>query len=343
MISVIIPAYKTEPFIRKCLDSVCNQTYRDLDIILIDDGSPDRCGEIFDEYARKDTRIRVFHTENRSISCARNLGIEKARNAGSEYIAFVDSDDWLELEMYEKLHNLAEDTGAEIVACGVIHEYMKKSLFLPIPQKVYQADESYNSKALIALMNGGLREEVWNKLWKTELFQSVRFPAGWPYQDVATIYRVIEKTSLVACTNWVGYHYRFLKSGDSKQHDARHHTYEWLAHKQRYLYFRDQLSLLPNSNYDLIIQTQLKKCANVISRYWAWQITFSKEEKRKYAAYVKEMCAFSKEHFPNHEVLSWPIGMRIMIFLTHYTSPPVFLMAYILNQIRRLCKSRSYR
>ena len=119
MISVIIPVYNVEPYLRKCLDSVVNQTYRNLEILVIDDGSTDGSGAICDEYA-SDRRMRIFHTENRGLSCARNLGLDEAKG---EWIGFVDSDDWIEPDMYEALLKKAEETGADIVECGVFREY----------------------------------------------------------------------------------------------------------------------------------------------------------------------------------------------------------------------------
>ena len=97
-ISVIVPVYKVEPYLRKCLDSIVNQTYRNLQIILVDDGSPDNCGKICDEYAARDRRIEVIHQENGGISAARNAGLNLA---DGDYIGWVDSDDWIEPEMYE--------------------------------------------------------------------------------------------------------------------------------------------------------------------------------------------------------------------------------------------------
>ena len=101
LISIIVPVYKVEPYLRKCLDSIVNQTYKDLEILLIDDCSPDNCGKICDEYAKRDNRIRVFHLlQNGGLSSARNKGLNEANG---EYIGFVDSDDWIEYNMYEVL------------------------------------------------------------------------------------------------------------------------------------------------------------------------------------------------------------------------------------------------
>ena len=96
-VSIIVPVYKVEKYLRKCIDSIINQTLKDIEIILVDDGSPDNCGKICDEYAAKDTRIKVIHKENGGLSSARNAGMEVAEG---EYIGFVDSDDWIESDMY---------------------------------------------------------------------------------------------------------------------------------------------------------------------------------------------------------------------------------------------------
>lgn len=119
MISIIVPVYKVEPYLRQCVDSILNQTYRDLEILLIDDGSPDCCGKICDEYEKKDKRVRVFHTENRGLSIARNLGLKETQG---DYIGFVDSDDWIEPDMYEVLLKCLEETGADICVCGYSYE-----------------------------------------------------------------------------------------------------------------------------------------------------------------------------------------------------------------------------
>lgn len=118
-ISVIIPVYKVEKYLDRCLESVVNQTYSNLEIILVDDGSPDRCGEMCDQWAEKDPRITVIHKKNGGLGFARNSGLEVATG---DYIAFVDSDDYLDVKMYEKLMKQAEATDSDIVFCGHIKE-----------------------------------------------------------------------------------------------------------------------------------------------------------------------------------------------------------------------------
>lgn len=114
IVSVIVPVYKTEKFLAQCLDSICRQTYSGLEIILVDDGSPDNCPTICDEYAARDHRIKVIHKKNGGVSAARNKGLEEA---SGEYITFVDSDDWIEPEMYEKMMTIAMKYDCDVVMC----------------------------------------------------------------------------------------------------------------------------------------------------------------------------------------------------------------------------------
>lgn len=123
-ISVIVPVYKAEKFIERCVNSILNQTYQDIEVILVDDGSPDACPQICDEYAIRDSRVKVIHKENGGVSTARNAGLDMARG---DYIAFVDSDDYLEPCMYEKMMKKALEYECDIVMCDCVKEYKKQN------------------------------------------------------------------------------------------------------------------------------------------------------------------------------------------------------------------------
>ena len=124
-ISIIVPVYKVEKYIHKCIDSILNQTFKDFELILVDDGSPDNCGKICDEYAKKDSRVIVIHKENGGLSSARNSGLDIARG---DYIGFVDSDDYIENDMYELLYNLCEENNCDISSCSSIIHFPNKKV-----------------------------------------------------------------------------------------------------------------------------------------------------------------------------------------------------------------------
>ena len=130
MISIIVPVYNTEKYLRRCIDSVLAQTYQDFELLLIDDGSKDSSGAICDEYAAQDARVRVFHKENGGVSSARNVGLDNARG---EWITFVDADDWIESDMLELLLRKGEETGADIVMGDLLFAYPDRDVPFLLP------------------------------------------------------------------------------------------------------------------------------------------------------------------------------------------------------------------
>lgn len=212
MITVIVPVYKVEPYLWQCVESILNQTYKDIELLLIDDGSPDRCGEICEKYALSDKRIRVFHTENRGLSAARNYGLQHAQG---DFIGFVDSDDWIEPEMYTNLLQRMEETGADIGVCGYWEENGAS-------KKRHQlADVSYTTtEALNALLAEKINNNVWNKLYCRELFQSIHFPDGKNYEDITVIHSILYSAGEVAVIPMPEYHYRVRQESITKTYSA---------------------------------------------------------------------------------------------------------------------------
>ena len=164
-ISIIVPVYNAERFLYRCIDSILAQTFTDFELLLIDDGSPDRSGEICDEYARKDSRIRVFHKENGGVSSARQMGIEVARG---EYSIHVDSDDWIEEDMLYCMYQKVIDSGNDIV----ILDYYRNDKYMAeiLPDNHIQA--------IYDMLSGKIRGVMWNKLVKHSLYKAnnIAFP-----------------------------------------------------------------------------------------------------------------------------------------------------------------------
>ena len=173
MISVIVPIYNVEKYLRKCIDSIIGQTYRDLQIILIDDGSPDGCGEICDEYAQKDSRIVVIHQKNSGVSAARNAGLKIAMG---EYVGFVDPDDYIEPKMYEKMLEVFETNKVDLVVCG--YDYVDENGTISRPYRVRE-NEILTRKQYVSMqfdMPPSVRHVVWNKLFHMEKMAGIYFP-----------------------------------------------------------------------------------------------------------------------------------------------------------------------
>lgn len=180
-ISVIVPVYNVEEYLPKCIESIRNQTHKNIEIILVNDGSTDRCGNICNEYAALDHRIKVIHQKNEGLAGARNTGIEAATG---EYLAFVDSDDWIDADMYEVLHNLIIENEADIAMCRV-REISQKGIIDESTNDIVVCD---STEALILIVtkanNYKLEHGITNKLIKWELIRNFRFPKGKLMEDL---------------------------------------------------------------------------------------------------------------------------------------------------------------
>lgn len=204
LISVIVPIYKVEKYLKKCVESILEQTYSNLDIILVDDGSPDNCGDIIEEFRKKDERIRTIHQKNGGLSDARNSGIKIAKG---KYIVCIDSDDWIEKNMIEVLYNDIINTNSDISVC----EFVEEDDFQNILSTKKYTNEiiEFNSKeALKSLIKQDiLTNHAWNKLYKASLFEGVEYPKGQLMEDVSTTYKLFEKANKIVYQNTSLYHY----------------------------------------------------------------------------------------------------------------------------------------
>ena len=340
MISVIVPVYNAEPYLRKCLDSICGQTLRELDIVLVDDGSTDRSGEICDEYAAGDARVSCLHTPNGGISAARNRGIRKAAEYGNPYIAFVDSDDWLEPDMYRRLLLLAQETGADIAECGFVKEYDGVRDFRGPGDQAWIRDGAYNVPALRALLTGRLNEGVWNKIYRTGCFDTLLFPEGRVSEEIATTYLRLENAGTVAGTSWCGYHYRLREGSVDNTPSLRSMDDLWVANRDKYFHLRDTVA--PEAGAEAgreLVSLQLKKTAGAILRNWAWRYRLPSGNGGQ-AGTVREMRDFSRKYIPAAGEKPWPAYLRAAIFLTRFDHPVSFFIAYSLNRFRRKISAR---
>lgn len=203
LISVIIPVYKVEPYLPKCIESVLHQAYQELEIILVDDGSPDRCGAICDEYAEKDARIRVIHKENGGLSDARNAGM---RIATGVYLAFIDSDDWVDGDYFETLYRLLKDNDADLSAislCSVSDD--GSEVGRSHTGKTILLDDSSAMESMFR--RDGLPWCAPAKLYKRSLFEGIVYPVGVLMEDKATTYKVFARCKKIVYADLPLYKY----------------------------------------------------------------------------------------------------------------------------------------
>ncbi len=202
-ISIIVPVYKVEPYLKKCIDSILQQTFTDFELILVDDGSPDSCGIICDEYAQKDKRIKVIHKENGGLSDARNAGIDIAQGI---YVGFVDSDDCIAPDMYQSLMNDMITREADIAICGIIDVYESGEERPRIKSEI--SCLMSKEEALEKMLNQyPFDTSAWNKLYKKSLFDGIRYPYGKLAEDLFTTYKLIDRCSVIVFNSNPKYYY----------------------------------------------------------------------------------------------------------------------------------------
>ena len=204
LISVIVPVYKVEPYIRRCVESIIGQTYRQLEILLVDDGSPDNCGAICDEYARSDSRITVIHAENIGVYSARKKALDVATG---DYLMFVDSDDWVEPDFCKTALRLALENNVQMVAFmyNYVFEGIADNRPIHSPETGYM--EASEAVRHLILRDSHIGNFLWNKLYKRSLFDDVSFPEGRVLLDQAVVYLMMLRAGRMYVSNAVLYNY----------------------------------------------------------------------------------------------------------------------------------------
>ena len=194
VISIIVPVYKTEKQLRRCIDSILAQTFKEFELILIDDGSPDGCPAICDEYAEKDNRISVIHKENEGLAEVRNVGVRAAKG---QYIGFVDSDDYIEPDMYERLYTELKENGADLAICSFNKVTCENGKETKYPVTFNVKEKFCDSDSLTRLLlssQSALAAIAWNKLYNKSLFDGVRYPKGKIHEDEAAAHIIAYNT-----------------------------------------------------------------------------------------------------------------------------------------------------
>lgn len=258
LISVIVPIYKVEQYLPRCIDSLINQDSHNIEIILIDDGSPDNCGRIIDDYARKYSNIHVVHQSNSGLSAARNAGIDVAQG---DYLMFVDSDDYVEPNFCSYAVNKALETQSDIVIFGYNDIFSDKKV---VHTFALEDEMKYSSEgALFELLGGKLLSFAWNKIYKSSLFHRIRYPVGRLFEDIGTTYLLFDAANSIYLASGVTYNYQKRNTSILGQKMSERAAIDWfemafqahsyVAHKYPNLQQRSLAYLLGVTVHCLIV------------------------------------------------------------------------------------------
>lgn len=236
LISIIVPVYNVDKYLSKCLDSIINQTYKNLEIILVDDGSTDASSKICDEYAESDERITVIHKKNAGLSSARNAGLDIAKG---DYIGFVDSDDYIDAYMYENLYAAAIKNNVKLVICG---HFVEKDDKISIEISPIDEERLYDKNEALELLldDKNIKNYAWDKLYKSCLFENVRYPEGKNYEDIYTTYLLFDKCEQICYIPHYSYYYQLRNDSissninDEKWHRNCLSIIEGMIERNRY-------------------------------------------------------------------------------------------------------------
>ena len=311
LITVIVPVYRCREYLGQCLESLAAQTHRELEILLVDDGSPDDCGAYCEAFAKKDSRVRVYHKENGGLSSARNYGIERARG---DWIGFVDADDWVEPEMFERLLQAARLHNTQIASCGYWTEYTTG----PAEGKTTECTRLLSSKKELADGFYGERfigRMAWNKLYAKSFFGTeIRFPEGRNYEDGELICAILRNTENFVCIGDRLYHYRQRKSSIVHMETMKNCVDKWRSAVVQ-LETLEELKLEPGT---VLIHDGL----DAIVSLWRILLTAGREERLRYAEPMKQMREFARRHGHVKREAEAPLSVRLTLWAC--TSQSVF-------------------
>lgn len=292
LLSVIIPVYNVEEYLVKCVDSILGQTYRSLEVILVNDGSKDGSGRICDDFAAKDPRVKVIHQENGGLSRARNAGIEAATG---EYITFVDSDDWIEADAYEHLLSLIEKYQVKLV-CGGNFDVdggtgEKKLGLCPKKEEVLTAEEFVGRM----LLWDGFDSSACDKIYHRSLLENFRYPEGKVCEDVAITYKIVLSTDRAALSDRPFYNY-YHRPGSitiSTAEVITEKTFHFSQHTEKiYPYIRDNHPAIePQARYLRVrslshILLLLEQADAQVRKDFAAQYRHARKELKKHTGFI---------------------------------------------------------
>ena len=299
LLSVIVPVYNVEEYLARCVDSILNQTYRNLEVILVDDGSPDSAGVICDRYAEMDSRVRVVHKENGGLSSARNTGLELARG---EYITFVDSDDWIEPEGYTHLMELMDRWGVKLV-CGGNYDVdgatgARTLALCPEKEEVLSTEEFVGRMFLWQ----GFDSSACDKIYHRSLLENFRYPEGRVCEDVPVTYRIALSTDRAALSDQPFYNYFHHPGSITTTPEITERTFHYSQHTEViYPYIREHHPAIePQARFLRVrslshILLRLEQDTREIRDQFAPEYRHARKELRKHTFFFLKSAYFGKK------------------------------------------------
>lgn len=278
LVSVIVPVYNVEEFIKKCVDSILTQTYKNIEIILVDDGSTDRSGKICDAFLNIDKRIKVYHKKNGGLSDARNYGI---CHASGSYLVFVDSDDVVSNLYVEQLYNMCLKCGAQIAVGQCIHCKTQENIEFDSSGKIKLM--SHKDAIISMLYQRDMLVSACAKMYKSEIFEDIRFPVGMLFEDSAIMYKLFEKADIIAVSDAKIYGYVHREDSITTQKFSKRDFDILHISKEIYSYYEDKdeslmkaamsylvvagLRIYMNCPRKIQYQNDLKEAEKLIEKY----------------------------------------------------------------------------
>lgn len=317
LISVIIPVYNVEKYLEKCVNSVVNQTYRKLEIILVDDGSTDASGKMCDKYAQMDSRIVVIHKKNGGLSSARNAGMEIATG---QYIGFVDSDDYVDLEMYYELHQKCVQYNLDVVAARFVENYRGKDKAMTTTgefniitgREMLEINLLGHEKYLVT-------NSVWDRLYKTELIKELRFPEGKRYEDICYSTHLFLKADKCGYYDKIFYHYTIrddsiMGLGAKKRHAVSNDFFEDLLPQ-----LKTQKEILKEDNLNSLADAvQAEICLELFRKYQeVWNVKEQNAQRKRLVEELKK----DRKWFCNYSLKKNGIKNCFITILFCYARP----------------------
>ena len=314
LISVIVPCYNVEAYLKECVDSLLAQTYRNIEIILVDDGATDNTGGIARDYAGRNSNVLYIHRANGGLSAARNTGID---NSKGQYLAFVDSDDYVEPDYIEKLYKSIRENGSDIAVCGYKKEEMETDSVTFDESSVISPYAAMRILSDIFPKENVLLVIAWNKLYRRELFENTRFPEGKIHEDEHTAHRVLGQADSISVITDCLYHYRIREGSITAGRKAQNLKHLDLldAYKDRIEYSESMMygelmtymlySFFESMKELMVLYTDETIKENKLYSY------FQKRAKEIYFRYFTELDSFQKKDY--FKLILFPKKYRLSV------------------------------